>query len=1323
VSESSDRYLLVPMSVEALLVGKDADSTTTWSDISPRFADVRKKWNYLGVEIVDLLDKSKWTPKSGIHLHWALPEAMARASEHGATESGYPLIPNRWLVQRFVESSDGLVAVRGWLVESDALDGDHEANREAQSCFLDLEAAPDLVRRLGACKPLDKGVEWKPTAQPFRIPITALGWGDPAFATYYPACKSVLGFHDPEPPTLAKGQRLGYLVVGWYSELAKDPLQWTLDGEDLPKGDPNAEWNQRLIELNWSCAPEFVDGSVQPPTRTACHGAIVNIVWQGTNTRYPAGAPNPDGYRVAMGNSSIEALSALLRPAETDAANTDTLLQGLQYGILSRESDPTRVSDELHLRRFGTSDGGAAFAIQERRVAKVGESQPPVEVPDRLVAELERLNSIAENVSRKRRKLAAERQQLYGAWCLWADDYLDREKPEPEKDRPLTDRKEAVEKSVGDLKIHENDLDRSRIALVKMLADGCPDLELADATQAPFYQANEPTVVISGDGLGRPSRFRAVANGDPLPCRLPEALVDSLVVDIPNNKKGNVVSARHLFTVERDATIGANFGELVDGLLLEAMLVETANVERIARNAYEVAGLQGTPRLNELMEDIEAFVERVLRRPARPRVPKYTRLANGAVAPGPLSQSVWNRNPWLPFQLQWEVEWSSEYDGSKWSPTKRWELSQESGDLVPRVGARSGNRQRKLSSYRGWTILSPESTKLLRRSLAENRSESADPATVDKLLEMLDNPSVLSQSLGGFNDALLQLDNAVQLPPVSPSFLVSREGTPEDPVGRLLETADLLSPDTGKSFFPVRCGILHMKNLWIVDGFGQTLKLKTEDLDRPARPARLVPADDVRKQIAFPPRFNQPARLRFDWKPARKTAADAAAASPIHGWLVPNRLERSFLVYDAAGKVLGAIQKTLRVNEAATGAASDRVSKAFFWVPVPNDSSPASLSFYQDLASGDSSVWESKRPDALSEGDATLAAFVDYLLALDFDAGNEFHALVEGLLGKKHTGNPLDDPLLAILVGRALALVTASLSLELEAMPAVDWVKWPNSGAFADSYTKIPFPLRLGDADDPHDGLIGVLSGNAGARVFCPAAGALASTGGYTYKGAVEYSRDWTVNANSATTLTMLVDPHRPVVARTGILPAKRAGLPARAVSSVAGVKDVFFLAAPVLGTSETPRMPAPSDDYGQWSWAVRPEVTKWRQNPEIENADDRARFGSRPQQLNEGWLSLRMNPVVILNFWVREGATKVPPNTNVRLAWKVQRADRVTLGRQDIEKPDKVWEGASLTQLPEWEGPVRVEKTETYVLTASDNWGNTSKKTVTIEVDDRKEV
>ncbi len=52
--------------------------------------------------------------------------------------------------------------------------------------------------------------------------------------------------------------------------------------------------------------------------------------------------------------------------------------------------------------------------------------------------------------------------------------------------------------------------------------------------------------------------------------------------------------------------------------------------------------------------------------------------------------------------------------------------------------------------------------------------------------------------------------------------------------------------------------------------------------------------------------------------------------------------------------------------------------------------------------------------------------------------------------------------------------------------------------------------------------------------------------------------------------------------------------------------------------------MPRPSDAFGQWSWATRPDLATptWH---EIQAADDLARFAEN-LALTEGWLRLRLH-------------------------------------------------------------------------------------------------
>src|SRR5207245_7028546 len=67
-------------------------------------------------------------PPAGVHLHWALPDALTHGrqpSQAGAqTGPEFPLIPNRWMVQRISRKpQSNEIAARAWVVDSDFLDG------------------------------------------------------------------------------------------------------------------------------------------------------------------------------------------------------------------------------------------------------------------------------------------------------------------------------------------------------------------------------------------------------------------------------------------------------------------------------------------------------------------------------------------------------------------------------------------------------------------------------------------------------------------------------------------------------------------------------------------------------------------------------------------------------------------------------------------------------------------------------------------------------------------------------------------------------------------------------------------------------------------------------------------------------------------------------------------------------------------------------------------------------------------------------------------------------------------------------------------------
>jgi hypothetical protein len=154
-------------------------------------------------------------PAPGIHLHWALPDALAtgRASA-GAGPFTLPAVPDLWLVTRY-SAGRPRRAARSWVVDA----------------------------RTGAVTPLTD--RWtSPPVTPGRARLTAAGFfdaaGNPladdavtpidakqrayrsAWAAYYPDAARRFGFHDDlsDRPT----GPLSYAVVGWYASPGEDPL-------------------------------------------------------------------------------------------------------------------------------------------------------------------------------------------------------------------------------------------------------------------------------------------------------------------------------------------------------------------------------------------------------------------------------------------------------------------------------------------------------------------------------------------------------------------------------------------------------------------------------------------------------------------------------------------------------------------------------------------------------------------------------------------------------------------------------------------------------------------------------------------------------------------------------------------------------------------------------------------------------------------------------------------------------------------------------------------------------------------------------------------
>jgi hypothetical protein len=159
----------------------------------------------------------------GIHVHWALPDALARARHIGENSDQkkapqqviFPGIPDLWLVTRFNPPVAGAPRTwKAWVVDSRA-----KSVTPLEKWSAPAAPDPNSVHTLPGVLPAASG---------------HAGWGvfDGGNASfndailsciYYPTGRGRFGFYD-DLSGLASSGTISYTVVGWYSSTAGDPL-------------------------------------------------------------------------------------------------------------------------------------------------------------------------------------------------------------------------------------------------------------------------------------------------------------------------------------------------------------------------------------------------------------------------------------------------------------------------------------------------------------------------------------------------------------------------------------------------------------------------------------------------------------------------------------------------------------------------------------------------------------------------------------------------------------------------------------------------------------------------------------------------------------------------------------------------------------------------------------------------------------------------------------------------------------------------------------------------------------------------------------------
>jgi hypothetical protein len=1222
---SDDCALLVPIRLQALPVPAQNDPDSFWADLTPQYRELRGN---LGYELrqPDLFRQPSERPRAaGIHLHWALPTAFTHVEQKPGEAVTFPPVPDRWLVLRLWEEPAGELRYRAQIVESDYLAPD------GTNPWLTLTATPWLtltpgLRVFRAGDRIGRAVDLAGYAEHRSpSPLTAVAPGNLAFASFYPSCRNVFGFHDDK---VGPGPSISsYVVVGWFADPAKDPFAGC---------GGRADWLARIGKLGWSVP----DNTKALPRRVLCHGAIQAVSWPPGSGDLVGDLPT---FEVAVGAGAIDAIAALVNQRTGARADLgparDRLLERLQFALLQerpptaeelhsdafvqrRRLTPLRAS--LHEKTFTALPGGTRWEIDApaRNGSQSAQQYRPVPklTPD-LARRLGQINEDQRTYDAKERELAGLQREIYFQWHKKRLLTLGRIRLDPNvragRISSLDQRIKDAEPKVAALR---NELQQGKGQIEQTAKDIRAAFDADSAWKGHvlisrpmprYWRATDPSLAIAGVPIPA-----IQAGKTPLMCRVTGQTVSSFS---PSRQVADV----GVFDVQVDdlKSLGA-VGELasrlparippgVAELLCEALLLDRERLQVLARIVIaKTRASIGTDvlagRVRGVLESLSRGDFMVGTTPARRADERAASIALDA-ALSAVASPPW---PWKPVFMIWEARYFPARADPAQNVLEPWRLDQDGVDYVWRDPPPPARDQAEPTAYlrcQGYAPLSDS----VGRGLA---SEVPRPAETRFIFDLLPQGSLVVQSLGGFTEALLMQDGALQLPP-----LVENSGVIDEAMRGLVGDQYALAPileqlNSGK-FFPIRGGHLVLDRLWLVDTFGRARRVI--DPRNPAAPSITASrnlASGSPPQIRLAPRLAQPSRLLFRWLSAEKDAQEFLgdiATEPICGWVMHNRLDRSLLVYNAAGQPLGAVQSVVRSD-----------GRGIRWSKLP----------LAPIDAGGAAA-TAARPTDGDIPNRHLRGFVDGLLRLADATGRSTDAAFDDFLGliagiEDTQPRRAEPQALSVLVGRPLALVRASLRLDLLGPPAADQSWAQLAGTERANFTAVSFDVRLGDRRKGPDGLIGYFRSDD-YRIFHLAQDLASSAGG----GHAYFSAERAVSVAGspdakAELLTLLLDPRFGIHIGSGILPTKVIDLPADLVSDAAARLEVPFLVAPVLGERQAdavPNIPLPSGMAGSWFWTWRPAPNAAVMKPvEIKSDTSPARSLFNTMAVYEGWLTLR---------------------------------------------------------------------------------------------------
>lgn len=1260
--------LLVPLHLDALVLQRDEMVIDAMADFSGLpFCNGREDINPDVANISEEIITNPFANKNlllspGIHLHWSLPDALTKARyTPGPNTQDFPRVPNRWLVTR-CNAAGGVE--REWIIESDFLYP--PANKSSG----DISAGVAIPYRSDERQPfrfmgraIDIDAADRERGAYFR-PLTAIGYGEPTFAAFYPNCHSVFGFFDHDYNGTNDGRQ--YYLTGWYSDAEQDVLlthiydalllqlsdlvnsgrlavklrdavddltkylraQFSADAQQRlreytgpappsealqkilvnelnrqlkgpslyeptrfakvslreetkslldtkPQGPELLRLNRMLLEdafpaeilrslsltriledsFKWTFSlPERQDF----PTRIVCYAKLV--------LGEPKVADTYDPPAIAVGNNGVEALSICM--AQKLAANDSERIveHQLQAMHLASRLEHLQVDvvpkfhEARHEEGFNAVPGGTLWTVRPESsndsAAEASESAIDVKLPPQAGWLLNIVNTLQAKYDREQQKIESMRIQLFSDWYK----YMLCAYPPPDA------------------------------------RDSYPDIDLvADYVEQNVDALNDQlastgTLIITeiGGRIIAESRAGAPASlADELAHAINELqlLVDTHVDALKGYRLKQTSGPRYWLPTE-------------PAVALEGPLVKAT--ARHGQDAQSSDGLMKTQFLAWV--DPKDPSERSLRGLIRETIK--------GIGSGPdanFAFTTWQKQPWNPFLLEWQVEVFPVEHYSNIDPATgryhedfivdNYQLKENDVDLSlkPDKGATTS----AANIYTGRSILTPYAPAQLAQQIHSYLVKEILPLYYEEKRELesvnedrwkvvhdwyekretcnasrhenvgltafdawwaMQNVQSLSQCLGGFNEALLMHKQTMQLLVGDPLGFLDYQPFAET-MRSAIDNSIYSAPEPLHDFNPIRTGVMKILQMRLVDTFGQVKPLDVTSIMRSEPLSGAVNGP----LITLPPRLVQPARVNFRWLMAEamhEEMNDHPATTPICGWFLANHLDNSLMIFDNSGKALGSLAKKASRSKPV-------------WFPAPGGRGAATV-------------------DTISN--PHLRKMVATIQDWGVEFFHEFLPAIDNALRNIEPENFAQHQDLAMLMGRPLALVRASVNLELKGLPATHqgWNEFrqdmKRDGRDDNGFSHVRFPIRVGEYRQFNDGTIGYLKEKGKAYedevFYAPQSDTTFSSPHLkTHKTGADAMLFYQSVVSDPQVLSLLIDPRGVVHATTGILPVKSISIPPEQYAAALEAIEVTVLSTPIVSDAGKIHVPLPDEPGYQWSW------------------------------------------------------------------------------------------------------------------------------------------